>query len=67
MAEKAWPALQREYAQLMDGLEMKISSVTLDGKGTVHRLLAGPVTATRARDICKALNAGKANSCLVAK
>ncbi|MCE9507020.1 MAG: TcfC E-set like domain-containing protein [Alphaproteobacteria bacterium] len=53
--EKDWQGLKKKYPDLLGKLTLKTVKVDLPAKGIYYRLQAGTVTASRALEICDAL------------
>lgn len=64
---KSWDNLRSKYSSELNGLTYTVQTVTLDDKGTFHRLHVGPLnSADAAQDLCSKLKA-KGQACLVVK
>jgi hypothetical protein len=66
-AKTDWAKLQKKYPQYMKGLTMKTERVDLGPKGVFHRLQAGTLSESRAREICADLAKANPGGCVLAK
>jgi hypothetical protein len=62
-ASASWQNLQKKYPQLA-GEKYRVQAATVKGQ-TFYRVQAGPLSADKAKAVCKSVNAKKAGACLV--
>lgn len=62
-----WEKLKNKFPDLLGSLAMKTQKVDIPGKGTFHRLQAGPLTEEKARAICEQIKKQNAGGCVLAK
>lgn len=60
--DAAWSDLKAKYSGL-NGLSMRAQSADIPGKGTFHRIQAGPLSKQRAEELCAEIKA-KSGGCL---
>jgi hypothetical protein len=65
-AQSEWRRLSRKFPDELGGLRLTVEAVEIAGKGTYHRIQAGPLAEDRAREICATLTAQKA-PCIVVR
>ncbi|MBI4185208.1 MAG: SPOR domain-containing protein, partial [Proteobacteria bacterium] len=66
-ARDEWARLQRLHPDLLGGLQLSLVTVELPGKGTFHRVRAGPLAdAEAARSLCGKLALRKVGCLIVA-
>lgn len=62
-----WEKLKKKHPDLLGSLTMKTQKVDIPGKGTFHRLQAGPLTEEKARAICEQMKKQNAGGCVLVK
>lgn len=64
-AEQEWQRLQRRYPDLLGSLSLQVQTVDIEGRGTFHRIQAGPLPSQEtASDLCDQLK-GRDQPCIV--
>ncbi|MBK5954121.1 SPOR domain-containing protein, partial [Rhodospirillum rubrum] len=55
LARHGWDKMRADHGALIGDLTPVIRQIEIPGKGTYHRLFAGPLEPDRARSLCRAL------------
>jgi SPOR domain len=66
-AQQDWAKLQKKHPALLKGLSLHTEKIDLGAKGTFHRLQAGTLTESKAKDVCAKLKIANAGGCVVVK
>ena len=66
-AQDQWAKMKKDFPGVFDGLTLRVQKADLGAKGTYYRVQAGNVPESRAKEICKTVNAKRSGSCITVK
>jgi len=66
-AQKHWEAMKASFPDVLGALSLKVEKADLGARGVYYRVQAGPVSESRAREICSVITEKKPGGCLVVR
>ncbi len=66
-AQDHWAKMKKDFSSVLGGLTLRVQRADLGAKGVYYRAQAGSVSDAKAKEICSAINAKRAGSCISVK